>query len=895
MKKLLFSVFFFLLSATAVQAVPANPMPVKVTQPDGTMVTLRLHGDEYLSFTTTLDGYSVVQDRQGYYVYAQKLADGRLGTTSMIAHDADMRAERELRFLSATPKMLAPVMSQRDAEEQQAEKARRASALQAKVAKAYDYSKFHGLIILVEFNDCQFVYDDMADIMEGMVNQENYRGTSRTNSSSWGTRCTGSVRDFYRDNSDGVFQPVFDIVGPVKVNRSMYYANKTENAPVLIYDVLKAVDDQVDFSRYDTDDDGVVDMIYFLFAGPGSNNAGNDQRLIWPHASQIYNPYGSWWDYTLKMDGVSFGRYACGVELLGEASYNLLDGIGTICHEFSHVLGLPDFYDADYGESGGESIHPGSWSVMSGGNYNNYSRTPAGYSLYERTFLGFTEPEVINAEGTYTLEALNTSHKGYRINSPVTNEYFLFENRQNTKWDASLPGHGMLVFRVDRTNQYIWNSNAVNNNPSHLYYELLFADGYKGLNYSGQIGSASDPFPGTAHVTTLNSSTSPAALSTWSGRACLWGLENIKEQGGKISFDVVDMNVLRSVELPATFLVGVGLSRTLTPTRFPETAPYKFKWQSDNPAVAVVDQDGKVIGISEGTANITVTANETITATCNVVVQELQKAADLAAIRSMSVNEEALLTLTDAQVLYAYGNNAYVRDASGCMVFSGLGLKLSQGNTINGSIYVKRGETNLMPLVQSVGELTDDASLTITSGSKPEALNKRLPELTSADFANYFVVRGVGLRKETLASGSSRVVAFDGDATTLVSNPFALKVSMPSNYEGKLYDIEGIYGTEVVKGQVYNTIYMLGSAITETDITAIATPSMEGSIAASAGVLSLSGFKAGTEVTVFTATGRLVTTARTNANGSLQLPTTAWPSGVLVLHADSENVKLLKK
>ena len=75
----------------------------------------------------------------------------------------------------------------------------------------------------------------------------------------------------------------------------------------------------------------------------------------------------------------------------------------TICHEFSHVLGLPDFYDTDYEGSGGESHHPGDWSVMAGGNHLNNSRTPCAYSLYERMAVGFTEPMVINAKGHYTL------------------------------------------------------------------------------------------------------------------------------------------------------------------------------------------------------------------------------------------------------------------------------------------------------------------------------------------------------------------------------------------------------------------------------------------------------------------------------------------------------------
>ena len=162
-----------------------------------------------------------------------------------------------------------------------------------------------------------------------------------------------------------------------------------------------------------------------------------------------------------------------------------IDGIGTICHEFSHVLGLPDFYDTNYDKDGKEeSNHPGDWSVMAGGSYLNIGRTPAGCSLYGRCSVGFCDedPELLTGKGDFMLPPLSdTQAKGYRINTPVNNEFFLLENRQKTKfkWDSELPGSGMLVFRVDRTKTSVWDmsSNEVNANPNHMYYELIRANG----------------------------------------------------------------------------------------------------------------------------------------------------------------------------------------------------------------------------------------------------------------------------------------------------------------------------------------------------------------------------------------------------------------------------------
>ncbi len=229
-----------------------------------------------------------------------------------------------------------------------------------------------------------------------------------------------------------------------------------------------------------------------------------------------------------------------------------IDGIGTICHEFSHVLGLPDFYDTNYDKDGKEeSNHPGDWSVMAGGSYLDIGRTPAGYSLYERCSVGFCDedPELLTGKGDFMLPPLSdTQAKGYRINTPVNNEFFLLENRQKTKfkWDSELPGSGMLVFRVDRTKTSVWDmsSNEVNANPNHMYYELIRANGphkrwnssYKAYEY---YASPQDAFPNN-NKTSLTNTTTPANLKTWSGQENALGLLDIKSTNGSITFTVTD-------------------------------------------------------------------------------------------------------------------------------------------------------------------------------------------------------------------------------------------------------------------------------------------------------------------------------------------------------------------
>jgi len=531
-RKLILSLLTVLLQTGVAWSVPAHPGMLTVTQPDGTTLTLQLLGDEFLHYSTTHDGYTVLQNDDGYYVYAERQADGQLAPTHRIARDEGQRTADDRAFLQAVGKRLAPPMNGHSSQMRQQELNLRRQARAARQQPQYDYTKFRGLIILVQYNDRQFSRNDYATLINDMVNKENYTGYSNSGKG----RFTGSVRDYFYDNSDGLFTPQFDVVGPVTINYSQYYAKGFDNAYILTMAAIDAVNAEVNFAQYDGDGDHVVDMVYFIFAGPGSNYSGNDQRLIWPHASVLLEQRNGNYYYAYR-DNVKLDRYACSTELAGWVSGNntYIDGIGTICHEFSHVLGLPDLYDTNYDENG-QSHDPGLWSLMAGGSYQNNSRTPVGYGLYERYAAGFAMPQTLQHEDSYTLPSIATSNQGFRINSEVNNEFFLLENRQQTdKWDAYLPGHGLLVFRVDSTNASVWEQNKVNIKPSRNYYEMLRAGG------ETEGDNDSDPFPGTARVTSLTNETTPANLLSWAKKKTRYVLEDIAENNGSVSFNVVDI------------------------------------------------------------------------------------------------------------------------------------------------------------------------------------------------------------------------------------------------------------------------------------------------------------------------------------------------------------------
>lgn len=501
-------ILLFLLAATLFtasgNAIPAYPKPVTITQPDGSKLTLMLHGDEFFNYASTTDGYTVMQNEStGTWEYAIKNTDGSLRPGGTAACDAKERTSAQNMFLSGISKGIMPEQTQTQIRMRKEAAAMRLAPMMKLKTGQYDYSKFRGLVILVEYNDAPFTRSDILDVFNEMINKKGYDGYMSNTLIQSKIECTGSVNDYYYENSCGMFDPTFDVYGPIKINYSQFYANKSNGAQTLVTAALKAADPYIDYTLYDTDSNREVDMVFFIFSGAGSNFSGNDSRLIWPHASNIMS---------LSLDGVSFGRYACSTELYGTQGGKQLDGIGTMCHEFSHVLGLPDSYDTDYEASGGQSVHPGKWSVMAQGPYLNMSRTPCGYSIYERYALGFTQPEIIDRADNYSFGALNTTNTGYKINSSVKDEFFLIENRQRTRWDEYLPGDGMLVYRIDSTNVAAWEGNKVNVNPAHNYLELLRAT----PKYSGNniVDSNGDPFPGSGNVTELTNTTTPS-LQSW--------------------------------------------------------------------------------------------------------------------------------------------------------------------------------------------------------------------------------------------------------------------------------------------------------------------------------------------------------------------------------------------
>lgn len=528
--------------ATSLQAAPALRKPVTIQQPNGTSITIVQQGDEWCHWVTDLEGQLLVQDAEGNYHVADAKEKAEWEKTK--ARNLERRDEVNSKRLEQlrNGRKGAPAITQPG---------------ENHAASFPSKGQIHGLIVLVEYSDVSFKEDSLTTCQhyEDMIKKEGYNEFSHQ----------GSAHDFFYQNSMGQFDPQFDIYGPIKLehNRSYYggngYWDSDQRPHEMIIEACEQLDSLVDFSIYDNNNDGVIDFVFAFYAGPGEHADGG-KECIWPHAWDVN--YGSWESH--YYDGVQLASYACSCETI----YGQYDGVGTFCHEFTHVLGLPDIYDVNYSYS---TFTPGDYDVLDAGSYNGASSgsCPAGVNTYERYELGWIEPELLTPGASDTLEYLGQSNRAFILpvksstSDPRDGEYYLFENRQQVGWDSYIPGHGMLVWHIDYQ-ENVWNANNVNTTANHQGVDIVEAD-----NKQSSYNQSGDPFPGSTHVTKFDATTSPALLgwdSHSSGKmtkqlngAAFSGIREEQEDGSadpaKIIFYYSDQSVVLGPDTTETGLV----------------------------------------------------------------------------------------------------------------------------------------------------------------------------------------------------------------------------------------------------------------------------------------------------------------------------------------------------
>ena len=299
------------------------------------------------------------------------------------------------------------------------------------------------------------------------------------------------------------------------------------------------MDDSLDFSAYDANNDGYVDLVYVVYAGYGQNmNAKNE--TMWPKAGTIYPSF--------KVDGKTVYRSGISNELIGNEKspkQKWISGIGLFCHEFSHCMGLPDFYptlaSARDNNQGMEA-----WSLMDDGEYTANGWCPTAYTAWEREAMGWMEIEELQDAQQVTLKNIDEDGKAYRIyadKEKSTNEYYIIQNIQNKRWNSKLGGHGMMMYHVNYDAQaFSLGGNRVNNIKGKPRMTVIPADGLLFSSYNGDREKYKDQlmgdlFPGTDNVTELTNNTTLPNYQPWTGVPLDKPIYNISEKEEIVYFD----------------------------------------------------------------------------------------------------------------------------------------------------------------------------------------------------------------------------------------------------------------------------------------------------------------------------------------------------------------------
>ena len=520
---------------------PAYPYPIEVTQSDKSVVTVTLKGDEKVSWAKSVDGFTLLRAENGDFVYA--IADGRGGIkpSNVLAHNPNQRSEEEIALLATLSEDLfysqeqIAYLKQFWAINQDFEN----RLSQAPKSTTSPTETYRMVVILMGFADLAFT-TPRAEI-DALFNQVGYSVNGNA----------GSIRDYFLASSAGKLSVEATVVGPyTAANNMAYYGQNYEGTHTdmhvreLVTEAVIFADPEVDFSQFTNGEGENVSCVYVIYAGV-PESSGNNSNTIWPHRSRLYSSFA--------IDGVYVSDYGVSSEKQGSEYNPQPPTIGTICHEFSHVLGQADYYDTDYNEQGSFNDHD-SWDLMCSGNYNNDGKCPPLWSAHEREVRGYIEIEELLAEGSNTLPPLHSVNKAYKM-TISQNEYFLLENRQKVGWDYYLPGHGMLIFHVNK-NVAGWNSNCANCNPNNPGMDLEEA------NPNSVYNRESNPFPGTSNRTSFTDSTNPNSMS-YAGNPINRPITNIQENTstGNIIFDYGAADATRPI---VTTLSAIGFSDSIS-------------------------------------------------------------------------------------------------------------------------------------------------------------------------------------------------------------------------------------------------------------------------------------------------------------------------------------------
>ncbi|MEC7416443.1 MAG: M6 family metalloprotease domain-containing protein, partial [Candidatus Thermoplasmatota archaeon] len=327
-----------------------------------------------------------------------------------------------------------------------------------------------------------------------------------------------SMWDYFDEVSKGALNIEGEVFGPYTLDGD---AEDYSSGSSFVRDSVEIADDDIYFPDFDA--------VMAIHSGPGGESSG-DSNDIWS---------AHWPSITINTDDEDENGNDYVIRRISQVpEYQLSNGernpLGVWCHEFGHELGLPDYYDTD-----GSSEGVGNWAVMAAGSWGNNGETPVYFSAYSRFWLGWDQPIIVEDDvANLVIEPVSEGGKIYKLPIPGnwsnSEEYFLLENRQQTRYDTYLPGEGLLIWHIDEDIMFSkWSSNTVNNDEDHKGMDLEEADGNDDLDSGANRGDNGDPFRSGS----FSKDSYPNSLA-YNGSESGWKIENIEVDGDNIILDI---------------------------------------------------------------------------------------------------------------------------------------------------------------------------------------------------------------------------------------------------------------------------------------------------------------------------------------------------------------------
>ena len=435
--------------------VMANPNIIKLKQPDGTKVDVKLCGDEFYSWFEDPDGYTVVQDTQTKaWCYAQQNDFGELVPSKHLVGKAtpvDLSIKKSLRdenkILKATQKRM---QYSNNLQKTQSVSKDEINSASPQYIDDSEFIKFTGkktcFVLLIEFKDLKFKNnppfeslgnEQIRTTFDQLLNKEGYSSDG----------AVGSVKDYFKKASYGklIYNSVVSPIITLNQSYSDFAWSRGESVAVQnLQEAIIASLKDLESQGYNFKDlwpgKTEPDLFFVIHAGGGAET-GN-MSFIWSHQSPMART---------TVDGITFSKYCTAPAGRGFYGDEGLIRIGVICHESVHFYGIPDLYDITYKSSG-----LGEFCLMAAGEWNGDEGSRPGYPCaWVKNKLGWIENFQTAVEGINTIGESATDENAFYKFVPSTfnnkKEYFLMENRQSVDFDKSLPGskRGILIYHVD--------------------------------------------------------------------------------------------------------------------------------------------------------------------------------------------------------------------------------------------------------------------------------------------------------------------------------------------------------------------------------------------------------------------------------------------------------------